>query len=141
MICPDCGKEHTRANLDRSAGFKWRCPDCSAKRVAEMYKRNRASRLASQKRWASKNPEWVKENSRRQSLRRKYGITLEEFYNKVESQGGCCLICGVYGKKLMVDHDHKTGRIRGIICHNCNMVIGHGKESVEILQKVIKYLS
>jgi hypothetical protein len=61
----------------------------------------------------------------------------------LESQGGVCAICKAPpGKKwLHVDHSHKTGDVRGLLCGNCNAAIGMTKESVSILNKMIEYLT
>lgn len=72
---------------------------------------------------------------------RSYGLTQQEYLNLLESQKGCCVICGVQPKKtLVIDHCHITGKIRGLLCNNCNTALGHAKDSIDILQKMIKYL-
>lgn len=60
-----------------------------------------------------------------------------------EAQGGKCYICRAYGTKgtgLAVDHDHVTGKIRKLLCYNCNSVVGHCKENPEILAKAAIYI-
>lgn len=76
-------------------------------------------------------------------LRRKYGITLEEYESMVEAQNGKCLICHfppLEGDRLVVDHDHKTKKIRGLLCRNCNLVLGHASDNTKILLAAIAYL-
>jgi hypothetical protein len=78
-------------------------------------------------------------------LKYNYGITLEEYNIKLERQDYGCAICGIKipggnGKHFYVDHNHTTGQIRDLLCHNCNFVIGYAKEDVEILKAVINYL-
>lgn len=67
------------------------------------------------------------------------------FYQElVEMQGGeTCLICDIPrgAKRLSVDHDHATDEIRGLLCHNCNHLIGLAQDSIVVLQKAIDYLS
>jgi hypothetical protein len=75
---------------------------------------------------------------------KQYGITAEE-YNKIfEKQKGYCAICGKHQSELKntlsVDHDHITGKIRGLLCINCNTILGHSKDNPEILQKAVGYL-
>ena len=84
---------------------------------------------------------------RRKGLWESYKITLSEYQKMHDAQGGVCLICGNEqtgrGKKnnqLAVDHNHKTGKIRGLLCTNCNTGIGNLRDSIEMLQKAIKYL-
>ena len=58
-------------------------------------------------------------------LRRQYGITLKDFYILVDKQNGRCGICRqVYNTKLHIDHDHKTNKIRGLLCLSCNVQLG-----------------
>lgn len=85
----------------------------------------------------NKNPQ--KELDRRRF--KKYGITGEEFRTIIEKQGIRCPICekGI-GKNLSVDHDHITGKIRGIICNKCNLAIGNAEDSPDRLRKMANYL-
>lgn len=84
---------------------------------------------------------------RRQHLLREYGITMEQFYELKRQQGGVCAICGrvapgTYGnnKELHVDHDHRTGRIRGLLCPPCNKALGLLGDTLEQLKKAVAYL-
>ena len=77
-------------------------------------------------------------------LRKCYGINLEEYSELFNKQGGKCAICGKHQidltQPLFVDHDHKTGKVRGLLCITCNTALGTFGDSVEGLQKVIDYL-
>jgi len=77
-------------------------------------------------------------------LKRRFGITLDQFNEMYKKQEGKCLICGVnesiLGHRLAVDHCHTTGKIRGLLCKSCNMGIGNLKENIDNLQNAIKYL-
>jgi Recombination endonuclease VII len=75
----------------------------------------------------------------RSHLERKYGLTLEAFDEMLASQGRGCAICG-NPKADNVDHDHATGRVRGILCFNCNVAIGHVAEDSERARAVADYL-
>lgn len=84
-------------------------------------------------------------------LRLSFGITLEEYRRMEVAQGGLCAICGQpepsFDKRtgrrrdLAVDHDHKTGKVRGLLCGHCNRAIGLAGESPVVLAKMILYLS
>lgn len=83
-------------------------------------------------------------------LKRKYGISLDEYEELFNSQYGICAICnrketvnsnkGATVKKLAVDHCHKTGKIRGLLCHFCNTAIGAFQDDTDLLEKAISYI-
>jgi hypothetical protein len=82
---------------------------------------------------------------REQQIKRKYGLGPEEYNELLLKQGGACAICGraletEKPNKVHVDHDHITGKVRGILCENCNKGIGFLKDSIESLQRAIAYL-
>jgi hypothetical protein len=83
-----------------------------------------------------------RENHRERWLKR-YGMTIEQYEQMLASQGGCCAICRtgeVPSRGWHVDHDHATGRVRGILCHGCNVSLGHFRDSVDLLQAAVVYL-
>ncbi len=74
---------------------------------------------------------------------RTYGLTNEVYKNMLRRQNNCCDLCGdPFTPKLKphVDHNHKTGQIRGLVCVHCNNVLGYGREDPEIYQKAIDYV-
>jgi hypothetical protein len=76
-------------------------------------------------------------------LRSMYGIGESEYSELFKKQGGVCAACGrspKNGRVLVIDHDHATGRVRGLLCNNCNVAIGLLSDSAEIMRKVIRYL-
>ena len=74
-------------------------------------------------------------------LRAKYSISLETFSTLNEVQNGLCAICQKEQKpRLAVDHDHVTGKVRGLLCNNCNWMLGSGKDNSTILKKGAEYL-
>ena len=85
--------------------------------------------------------------SKRKNIKQKYNITLEDYDKIFEKQSGKCKICGT--KKIgyknrgrfCVDHDHETGKIRGLLCVNCNLLLGHAKDDIKILALAIQYLT
>ena len=85
-----------------------------------------------------KKTRWAKHLSER------YGITIETYETMLQSQGGVCASCGGLGKgirRLHVDHDHRTEEVRGLLCANCNVIIGHAHDSIHQLKACIEYLS
>lgn len=73
-----------------------------------------------------KPPAHRPEGIRARNLRLRYGITVDEYDGMLAAQGGVCKLCGGLpkGKRLHVDHCHKTLRVRGILCTSCNTTIG-----------------
>ena len=79
---------------------------------------------------------------RNNNLKRRYNITLEEYNILFEKQNGKCAICNKkqINKQLAVDHDHNTGKVRGLLCQNCNTGIGKFKDNPKLLLKAKAYL-
>lgn len=113
------------------------CNTCGQEKAAEQFYRYKSGRLHTNcypchnelaKRWYSQHP-LVKRNA---DLRRKYGIGIEEYADLLEKQGGTCALCqqvetvSIRGKvlPLAVDHDHASGRVRGLLCAQCNLTLG-----------------
>jgi hypothetical protein len=74
-------------------------------------------------------------------IKSKYGITEEAFDVLFQAQKGLCRICGEKDfRRLAVDHDHLTKRIRGLLCTSCNMGLGYFKDNPNLLINAIEYL-
>ena len=81
-------------------------------------------------------------------LKRTYGLSLAEYDQMVAKQGNKCAICGqsqsrsIKGAppRLCVDHNHKTGQIRELLCYACNLALGYVNDDPEVLKKMIAYL-
>lgn len=93
---------------------------------------------------------WTPEQQKEYYLKHKYNITLENYHNMLKEQNYCCAICGEQETRtnpttgisqLCVDHDHKTGKVRGLLCNKCNTGIGYFKENIDILNNAINYLN
>jgi hypothetical protein len=83
------------------------------------------------------------EYNRTRVLKCRYGITLDDYANMLESQGGGCAICGAEpgkGRVLDVDHCHDEGHVRGLLCRSCNLCLGRMKDDPSMLRKAADYL-
>jgi hypothetical protein len=113
----------------------------------------KARQAAAQKRYRERHPAKVKafkeyykasRKSRAGELRRKYGITLQEFDAKLIEQKGCCAICKTSDPSgrgdWSVDHDHASGQVRGLLCALCNTGLGAFKDSTVALRDAALYL-
>ncbi len=95
------------------------------------------------RRWRKKNPEKLALAQRKCKLKRLYGLTLEAYGLMLAAQNGCCAICQggqQRGQEFAVDHDHKTGAIRGLLCHNCNHMLCKAKDDPAVLRRAAEYL-
>ena len=89
----------------------------------------------------NKQREWKRNNPQAEaSYRRLYGINSEEYQNLVNEQGDKCAICGDIPDKLSIDHCHKNGHVRGLLCSNCNLGIGYFKDNPILLMNARYYL-
>jgi hypothetical protein len=73
-----------------------------------------------------------------------YKITEKEYTSLYKKSNGCCFVCKIpennFKRRLHLDHDHLTGKVRGLLCKNCNNALGNVKDSKEILKRLIEYL-
>lgn len=94
--------------------------------------------------WIKQNPEKARETQRRANLKRTYGITVEQYDELLEKQNHACAVCkrptSDFPRRLAVDHNHKEGFIRGLLCTNCNhRVVGRYRDSA-LLRAAADYL-
>lgn len=138
-VCTVCKKTKELENFYNYKAYKdglsYRCKECDN---------------LSRAKWSDKNPDKAKESQRKRNLKHKYGLTIEDYDNILKSQGNSCAICfkkdsEVTGDrfskiKFAVDHDHATGKVRGILCNQCNRALGMFLDSKEVLLSAMNYL-
>lgn len=130
--------------------IKW-CSGCKEKKAIEMFWNNKAQKdgldnlcKECRKGHSGKNYAENAEHVWRRSLKRKYGITVEDYNDLLEHQRGGCAICfqdNASGWRLAVDHNHDTGEVRGLLCRSCNTGLGHFGDNVDNLESAIDYLN
>lgn len=111
------------------------------------YKNDRTNRCkaceTSRKRQERKNRSHS-DQDRRSWLKKNYGITPEQYQEMLENQNSKCAICkeeGIIKKgKLCIDHSHETNEVRGLLCHGCNLGLGHFQDKIDLLKNAIIYL-
>ncbi len=91
------------------------------------------------KNWAQNNPEKRRLQSFKSHIRKKYGISLDEYNNLLVDAENRCESCG-RESPLVIDHNHETGQIRGILCWNCNVAAGHCGDDAELLYCLADYM-
>lgn len=123
-VCCKCQKELPIINFSKNSGahgYRKTCNPCRS----------------------LKNKDYTSGHKNSQ-LKKYYGITIDDYNDMFLQQSGCCKICTTHQSKLLkalsVDHCHKTGKIRGLLCGRCNMALGQFKDSFELCLKASKYL-
>ena len=119
--CKGCDKHLSNSEFHKKQSI---CKDCG-----NAYRRA----------WRAANPDKVKAQARKDKLKLKYGLTLEAYKDLLAGQGGHCALCPST-EDLVVDHNHKTGEVRGILCRDCNCALGLLKDSPVLLNKASSYL-
>lgn len=141
--CPNCKieKDYSEFRIDRSKNppLNTYCKICHVVRNKILSDKKGGYNSKYCKEWR----ETRKRSEKDKKVKSRYGITMDEFDVMKNNQGGVCAICN--GKNndrdLAVDHCHTTGKVRGLLCGNCNRGIGYFKDSKILLEKTIKYLS
>jgi len=150
-ICIDCKKEYDKeyVNLNKE----------KLKNLGLTYRhKTKQNKKEYDKVYRLKNKDYILANkierkisgksyndARKSMLKKKYKLSLKDYNDLCIQQDNKCLICNTdvfvgKGKKLHVDHCHKTGKIRGLLCQNCNTGLGQFKDNINNLENAIKYL-
>lgn len=85
------------------------------------------------------NRERINRQRRENYMKKHYGMTFDDFDRMLAEQGGCA-ICGIEEANWHIDHDHETGKVRGILCHGCNVGIGYMGDDPARVQRAADYL-
>lgn len=138
-ICPKCkvAKDENEFFKDktRSRGISWRCKECQNRSNREWRAKNPIEVATRYKNRVKENPDRVRARKLKQ-----YGLSLQDVAEMFVRQAGKCAICAGVMVKQCVDHCHKTGKVRGLLCHGCNIGLGGFKDSSEALLAAITYL-
>lgn len=128
-ICTKCKKNQARE-------YSCYCPKCQALNQ-KMYRERHRERINANTRELYKND---KKRFYLNIIKYKYNLNREDYLNLEKKQNGLCCICQEKPKTFVIDHCHKTGKVRSLICRRCNSLIGFAKDSVELLKRAIDYL-
>src|SRR5579864_1096986 len=152
---PDDAKAYFKARAERlkehikelRKAYYLKNSDKIRQRAAAHYAKNRDAINARTRELRAANPD----PHRWSNIKNRYGLTADEYDELLRQQGGACAICQnqenarrkACGRsyRLAVDHDHASGVIRGLLCANCNHMIGKAKDSVDVLNRAIAYLT
>lgn len=135
-ICCGCLRDKPLVEFHKHPKGKYgkntRCKECVLTRKRSLYRANPEKfRLARRE---------VAEYQRNLHLVRKYGITIDDYDAILANQGNGCALCARQDVRLVVDHDHTTGQVRGILCYARNMAMGMAGDSADRLRVMVRYL-
>lgn len=145
-ICPKCKKKLSVSKFNKSNrrdGYQTYCRECHNAMQRAKYSSSPEEKVKRQIRAGrrkDKNPLVTRDAE----LKRLYGINLEQYIDMFRAQGGVCAICKEEcktKKSLSVDHDHNTGKVRGLLCNRCNRALGMFSDSPELLKRAANYIS
>jgi len=137
-ICTKCQESKALTLFHRGRA---RCKQCEAAYRRRWRSLNRDKANEWRKRRREREPEAVRDYWRRTNRKRYYGLTEAEYQNMLESSGGACGICREpFCGRPSIDHDHKTGKVRGLLCKQCNFGLGHFRDKISFLNLAADYL-
>ena len=145
-VCKKCSIEQPISSFckkrDRVDGYNTICKSCVSLWQQVHYNKPGIK----QKRIKRQSSDEYQLYIRKFRLKTQYGLSLEQYQAMLTSQDDCCAICkttvpgGRYSKYFAVDHDHKTKKVRELLCGRCNTVLGHANDNQQLLQQMIEYL-
>lgn len=131
-VCSKCGEEKSLDQFHRdrryAQGVKCWCKDCAISVSSD---------------WHRDNPARTADHARRSGLKA-FGMTVDDYDQLLAAQGGRCWICKRKphrDRRLAVDHSHRSGEVRGLLCHNCNTTLGYMHENIEWFTRAAAYLT
>jgi hypothetical protein len=137
--CTTCGSSGPFATDRRnSSGRAARCKRCAYAAAERCRKRNPAAHCERTKAWYAAHP-WARKGQR---LRARYGITLADYERMLAQQRTACAICraALVPGSTHVDHCHRTGKVRGLLCGHCNKALGLFRDDAEVIRAAVQYL-
>jgi len=156
FCCAECRVEYRTKTNYMATYYKKNKSHWDAKQASPEYKNKKNSKrneryrtdevfrlsvIKRSKEYRIKNP-----TAKRQQDLRRYGLTIELYDSLLAKQGGGCAICGrkesgdSKRRRLFVDHDHATGKVRGLLCASCNYGLGNFKDDIRIVENALAYL-
>jgi len=159
-VCSGCKQDKPfnafYSYVDRRLGVRYyssQCGKCKNAYGRNHYANNKEAAAKRKRRWYRRNRESILAAARSRPDRdyhakklRGYGMDVEAYEGMQKRQGRVCAICrqppnGKRVERLSVDHDHETGKVRGLLCRRCNAALGLCHDSIEWLQEAMKYLT
>ncbi len=149
QVCKSCREEKPRESFYKdprhSTGLHQRCSECEKSEALARYHANPVHHQKKTQAWRKANPERVAGSQRKLALKR-YGLSEGDFDRLLRAQSFVCAICGTdqpggIRKRFHVDHNHATGKVRGLLCGKCNLGLGLFNDSLDLLEKAAAYIA
>lgn len=142
--CSKCGEKFPNtltyfyAHNQKKDGLRPDCKNCCLKNQ-QKYRKNNSNKIRKQQQEYYKNHS---DNFKNNRLRYKYNLTLKQHKQMYFEQNGCCVICGqpVPYDEISTDHNHTTNKVRDLLCHRCNILVGIIENNFILINPTIKYL-
>ncbi|MCK5607318.1 hypothetical protein KAR91_35875 [Candidatus Pacearchaeota archaeon] len=128
-LCNICNEKKLLSDFGRHPkardGHINRCKECQCK-VDKKYRQTEKGKIA----------------TLRHNLKHEYGMTVEQYNQMFADQNGVCFLCGKpeLDRRLSVDHNHETGKIRSLLCRRCNMCVGIFENDIDLVKQILKYI-
>ena len=119
-----------------------RCKKCCTERTSLYKKQNKEKTRYRLNKWRKANPDKLKAQNDRSRLR-DYGLTETQYKEFLSKQGGVCAVCKqieVDNRELSIDHCHKTGLVRGLLCNTCNLAEGLLNSDPNLIRALANYV-
>jgi len=143
-VCKSCGieKEYSEYHIAKQGKsgpiYKAHCKECYGKIQIEKYhKLSLEEKRDRRNKYGPLDPDYYK----KWKLRNQYGLTKDEFDGMIVEQNSLCKICSCHLDTPQIDHCHTTGKVRGLLCRNCNTSLGLLKENTNTLHSMIQYIN
>lgn len=161
MFCKKCNSEKPDNEFKTKNGKQyWSCKSCRNLVYSIWAKKNKIRISNYQKNWVKNHPDHKKDENGKTKRKHldtstscqmleNYGITLAKYEIMFARQNGCCFICGNPEitktkegqiRRLSIDHDHATGRVRKLLCDACNHGIGNFHDNIIVMERAIQYI-
>jgi hypothetical protein len=146
--CTRCGEwkplEDFYKHKKTKSGRNSHCKACENKRSAGFRATDRFKEWESEYKQTDRAKTAIRRSRRKADLKKKYGMSPDDYEAMLKKQNGVCAVCGRVDPKpthcLSVDHDHKTGATRELLCSTCNTILGFVDDNLEWLQKLMDYV-
>lgn len=140
--CPQCKCQmpntHFYTDDAKKDGLSYYCKICQRRRATVWAEAHPEERRRTMRAWRDRTDQPT--NNRKIWLKRAYDLTPEDTEKLLAAQGRKCAVCRRLLTKYHVDHDHETGKVRGLLCRACNVGLGFFKDSVKRLTAAVDYI-